>query len=132
MPSDFGTLATAIATAVATTGLRMPADGSYPDQITPPCALLTPTDDEGLNLDDTNTLETFELLVAVQAGGSMRAAMAALHPYLSRTGAQSVRLALRTGLGGNLIRVTRRQVGRFDVDGTIVVGARFELEVISQ
>lgn len=132
MVSDFETLATRIATAIATTGLRLPTDGAPPDNINPPTALLMPTGEDGLPLDESSTTVTWELLVALQDGGSFHATMAQLHAYLSRTGAKSIRAALRAGLGGDLLGVRLRQTGRFEVNGAMVVGARYELEVISQ
>lgn len=132
MTDDFTTLTTRIATAIATTGLRIPSDGSLPDNVNPPCALLTPTNGEALSLDESSTTETFELLAIVQQSGSRHSSNANVAPFLARTGTSSIRAALRTGLGGDLIRCDRRQVGAFEVDGTVYFGARFELEVISQ
>jgi hypothetical protein len=130
--SDFEDLTTRIATAVATTGLRIPDDGAWPDNINPPAALLTPGDSSALDLAETSTTERFDLIAVVQLGGSRRDAMRRMAPYISRTGLKSVTLALRTGLSGDLLQVNRRQTGQFEIDGVVLWGARWELEVISQ
>ena len=132
MASDFGDLVSTIVTALdGIAGLRVDVAG-WPDVVSPPAALLTPTDQADAVLDESVTVESFELLVVVQDGGSFRAAQKALHPYTSRTGASSVKAVLRAALGGNLLSCNRQRFGRFEINGTPYPGVQFALEVISQ
>lgn len=130
--ADIASVRVAIATALDTIdGLRVHTAGLWPDQVSPPAALIKPTTDSPLSLDESALIERFEVVVVVKGGGPYESAQKALDPYCASTGAKSVKAALQTGLGGALLSANRRDYGVFEISGMLHAGAAWDLEVIA-
>lgn len=130
--TDIAAIRVAIATALkAIDGLRVHDDGLWPDAVNPPAALIKPTTDRPLSLDESTLVEMFEVVVVVKGGGPYESSQKALDGYVSSTGAQSIKAALQAGLGGALLSANRRDYGVFEVGGTVLSGAAWDLEVIA-
>lgn len=126
------TLATIAAGLDTIAGLRVHADGLWPDAVNPPAALIEPTTSEPLTLDESSLVEHIRVIVVVRGGGPYVSAQKALLPYCANTGASSVRAALRTALGGALISANRREYGVFEIGEARMAGAAWDLEVICE
>lgn len=130
MASLTATLAT-IATGLDTiSGLRVHADGLWPDVVNPPAALVKPNGNDPLVLDESIVTESIEVVVVVQGGGPYTSAQKALLPYCANSGSASVPAALRTALGSALVSLKRREYGTFEIGDVVLAGAAWDLEVI--
>lgn len=141
--ADLGTLRTTLATALDTIPaigsgktaippLRVHAGGLWPDTVNPPAALIRPTSDDPMSLDETVLVQRFEIIVVVQGGAMYESSQRVLDFYCSNTGTWSVKAALQTALGGLLLSCNRREYGTFEVGGVVLAGAQFAVEVISE
>ena len=130
--ADVAAIREQIGTALATiSGLRVHADGLWPDTVNPPAACIKPTTSEPLVMDWSTMRERFEVVVVVRGGGPYESAQKALDPYCASSGAQSVQAALMAGLGAALNSLTRREYGVFEIGGAFLAGAAWDLEVIA-
>lgn len=130
--ADVAAIREQIAAALDTiSGLRVHADGLWPDTVNPPAACIKPTTSEPATLDWSTMLERFEVVVVVRGGGPYESAQKALDPYCASTGASSVQAALMAGLGATLNSLSRREYGVFEIGGAFLAGAAWDLEVIA-
>ena len=130
--ADVAAVREQIAAALGTiSGLRVHADGLWPDTVNPPAACIKPTTNAPAVLDWSTLYERFEVVLVVRGGGPYESAQKALDVYLASTGALSVQAALQAGLGTALNNLSRREYGVFEIGGVLLAGAAWDLEVIA-
>lgn len=133
--AEIGTVVAALAAAVATTGLQVLQELDY--RITPPAALIDgPEQQTPTNLTETEFTETYSIIVVVPFNDQV-IAQREIRPYLSTSGAKSIRQALMADqtLGGAVFGLevgTPTKPGAVPVDEdeeTFFFGALIPVEV---
>lgn len=133
--AEIGTVVAALAAAVATTGLQVLQELDY--RVTPPVALIDgPEQQTPTNLTETEFTETYNVIVVVPFNDQV-IAQREIRPYLSTTGAKSIRAALMADqtLGGAVYGLevgTPTKPGAVPVDEdeeTFFFGALIPVEV---
>ena len=138
--ADIGTIRGAIQTRLETTlsGVGLHVYSEWPDQIVPP-AVLVAIAPLGVEYEQTlgatdRMLLHFNLVVLASLQGGLVNAQAAIDPWLSNTGASSIRVALaadRTLNGGvHGLHVRRvRDYGGVQINSQEWLGATIDLDV---
>lgn len=115
----------AIATALATvTGLRVDAEGLWPDRTNLPAAHVRPADaNTPLNLTLTEWFEAYEVVVLTSLAGGIQRGQRALDDLYNAVVAACVDIAA-------VLNVTRQAYGVIEVDGAECTGFVLRLEMI--
>ena len=124
---DIGSQRAAIATALAgVTGLRVDAEGLWPDRTNLPSAQIVPADTSSpMNLTMTAWDEAYDLTVLVTLAAGLTRGQRALDDFYD-----SVITALVDNLAGPLKSVGRQSYGVLEVDGAEFLGFVLRLEMI--
>lgn len=138
--ADVSTIRGAIQTRLETTltGLGIHVYSEWPDQITPPAALVALSPGVGIEYEQTlgptdRMLLHFEIVIIVTLQGGLGNAQQALDPWISNTGASSIRVALAADrtLTSNVhgLHVRRvRDYGGLQVNGQEWLGAKIDVD----
>lgn len=138
--ASVSTIRDAIQTRLETTltGLGLHVYSEWPDQITPPAVLVALSPGVAIEYEQTlgatdRMLLHFELVVIVTLQGGLASAQQALDPWISNTGASSIRVALAADrtLSGNIHGLHVRRVtdyGGLGVNGQEWLGAKIEVD----
>lgn len=124
---DIGAQRAAIATALATvSGLRVDAEGLWPDRTNLPAAHVAPSETASpMNITMTTWEESYEVTVLVSLAGGLVRGQRALDDLYG-----SVLSALSDGLAGSLMQMVRQSYGVLEVDGAEFLGFVLRLEMI--
>lgn len=138
--ASVSTIRGAIQTRIETTltGLGLHVYSEWPDQITSPAVLVALSDGVGIEYEQTlgatdRMLLHFGLIVIVTLQGGLLNAQLALDPWISNTGANSIRVALAADrtLAGAVHGLHVRRVtdyGGLEVNGQQWLGATIEVD----
>lgn len=126
---NLGTLRASVATALDTvTGLRVPADGLWPEAVNLPAGLVRAADDAApMVLDGSVWEEALEVTVLVSLAGGLTRSQQALDGYYD-----GVRTALVAQLGHKIVALRRQAYGVLEIDGIEYLGIVLRLEMIDE
>lgn len=117
----------AIASALAAvSGLRVDAEGLWPDRTNLPAAHVAPSETASpMNLTMTTWEESYEVTVLVSLAAGLARGQRGLDDLYN-----SVLPALVDGLAGSLMQIARQSYGVLEVDGAEFLGFVLRLEMI--
>lgn len=119
------------------TALASRSYDTRPDRILPPCAWPELVGDEGWITFADDAVWLYDLYLLVKAERSLTKADQLLKPYIARSGASSVYVALTgdltlNGAADSIRNIRLTQRGRIEIGEVVFYGAIWRLEVMAQ